>query len=169
MPNFKEALLEAYAIAPANVTILDTLEVSTYGSGSIYLTNNYTSFQGRIENNSVVNFQAIPFKLNLPDKASDVLPTMKVTIANPDQIVSNYIRAANANKKPVKVSFRPFTATDGESTFTCQLPTPMTFNIGPVKLGLEQVEVQCLFPNIANKRFPNESYTVQLFPGLRGW
>lgn len=164
-----QALREAYAVAPADTVVLDTLEVSTTGQPSVFLTNNYVGFSAALETGSAEAFQAIPFKLKLPDKSSGDLPTMAITIANPNQLVSNYLRAANAAQTPVKVKFRPFLATNGGVTITPQLPVPMTFHIGPVKLGLEQVEVQCLFPNIANKKFPNESYTVRLFPGLRGW
>ena len=164
-----EALREAYAVAPADTVVLDTLEVSTSGQPSVHLTNNYISFTANLETGSPATFQPIPFKVKLPDKSSSELPTMTITIANPNQIVSNYLRAANIAKTPVKVMFRPFLATNNGSTITVQLPVPMTFHIGPVKLGIDKVEVQCLFPNIANKRFPNESYTVRLFPGLRGW
>ena len=164
-----QALREAYAVAPADTVVLDTLEVSTEGQPSIYLTNNYVGFSAALETGSTVAFQAIPFKLKQPDKSNTELPTMSIVIANPNQLVSNYLRAANVAKTPVKVKYRPFLATSEGTVITCQLPVPMTFHIGPVKLALEQVEVQCLFPNIANKRFPNESYTVRLFPGLRGW
>lgn len=163
-----EALREAYAVAPAGVVVLDTLEVATAGQSSIFLTNNYTAFTALLETGVSATFQPIPFKAALPNKSADNLPSMNIVIANPEQIVSNYLRAANAAKTPVAVKFRPFISTN-EATPVCQLPVPMTFHIGPVKLGLGQVEVQCLFPNIANKKFPNENYTVRLFPGLRGW
>jgi len=163
-----KALREAYAIAPSGVVILDTLEVDTAGQPSIFITNNYTAFTALLETAASATFQPIPFKLALPNKSSDNLPAMNITIANPEQLVSNYLRAANVAKTPVVVKFRPFLSTNG-ATPLYQLPIPMTFHIGPVKLSLGQVEVQCLFPNIANKKFPNESYTVRLFPGLRGW
>ena len=164
-----EALREAYAVAPANTVVLDTLEVAVAGSSSIFLTNNYSSFTATLETSASVTFLRIPFKVNLPSKGKDELPVMKITIANPNQIVSNYLRAAKTSKKPVTIKFRPFITTDSGATFTYQLPTPMTFNIGPVNYGIAQVDVQCLFPNISNKKFPNEAYTVRLFPGLRGW
>lgn len=164
-----EALREAYAVSPADTVVLDTLEVSRGSEASIFLTNNYTAFTATLETASVATFQAIPFKINLPSKAKDTLPVMKISIANPNQIVSDYLRAAKAAKQAVIVKFRPFLATNNGATITYQLPTPMTFHIGPVNFGVGQVDVQCLFPNIANKKFPNESYTVRLFPGLRGW
>lgn len=163
-----EALREAYAVAPADTVVLDTLEVSRSGQPSIFITNNYTPFSAALETGSTVTFLPIPFKVNLPSKAKDTLPVMKISIANPDQLVSNYLREALVDKSPVVVKFRPFLlATNQDPQY--QLPTPMIFHIGPVNFGLAQVDVQCLFPNIANKRFPNESYTVRLFPGLRGW
>jgi hypothetical protein len=164
-----EALREAYTVAPSDSVVLDTLEVSRGSEASIFLTNNYTAFTATLETASVVTFQAIPFKINLPSKAKDTLPVMKISIANPNQIVSDYLRAAKAAKQPVIVKFRPFLATSNGTVITHQLPTPMTFHIGPVNFGINQVDVQCLFPNISNKKFPNESYTVRLFPGLRGW
>ena len=164
-----EALREAYAVAPANTVTLDTLEVSVTGETSIFLTNNYAAFTTTLETGASATFQRIPFKVNLPSKGKDELPVMRISIANPNQIVSNYLRAAKIAKKPVTIKFRPFITTDDGVTFTYQLPVPMTFNVGPVDYGIAQVSVQCLFPNIANKKFPNESYTVRLFPGLRGW
>lgn len=167
-----EALREAYAVAPANTVILDTLEVSYSGEPSIFITNNYAGFEAVLENSQTASFQPIPFKVNIPNKAKNEIPVMKVVISNPGQIVSNYLRTAKSLKKTVAVKFRPFLAKNlnsGSPTITNQLPTPMTFYVGPVNYSIGQVEVQCLFPNIANKRFPNEAYTIRLFPGLRGW
>ena len=166
-----EALREAYAVAPADTVVLDTLEIDRSGPGDtpIYLTNNYTSFTAEISPGTSVTFQAIPFSLKLPEKLQDTLPSLSVAIANPNQVISDYLRASIGLGLPIFVKFRQFLAKSNGTVITNQMPTPMTFHIGPVQYGLDKVEVQCLFPNIANRRFPNENYTVRKFPGLRGW
>lgn len=164
-----EALREAYAVAPADRAVLDTLEVSRPGQSSIFLTNNFYPFTALLETGASTTFQAIPFKVKLPSKDENVLPTMSVTIANPNQIVSDYLRAATAAKQSITIKFRPFITRSGGASPLVQLPVPMTFHIGSVKYDTDWVEAQCVFPNIANKRFPNETYTIRKFPGLRGW
>ena len=164
-----EALREAYASAPADRVVLDTLEVSRPGQSSIFLTNNFHPFTAYLEDNTTqVTFLAIPFQVKLPSKSRDELPTLSVTIANPNQLVSTYLYNAKIEKQVVTVKFRPYLATASGAP-TAQLPVPMTFSVGPWKNGIGQVELQCTFPDIANQRFPNENYTIRNFPGLRGW
>lgn len=164
-----EALREAYASAPADRVVLDTLEVSRPGQSSIFLTNNFDQFSAYLEDEiSFVTFLAIPFRVKLPSKSRDELPTLNVTIANPNQLVSGYLYDAKIAKQVVTVKFRPY-LTRSIAAPLAQLPTPMTFSVGPWKNGIGQVELQCTFPDIANQRFPNENYTIRNFPGLRGW
>lgn len=163
-----QALREAFAVAPASSIVLDTIEVSQPSESSIFLTNNYHEFTVDLEDSTPATFQAIPFKVALPNKSANELPTMEISIANPNQIVSNFLRTAMLNQRVVTVKYRPVLATSG--VLSCQLSEPMTFHVGGLDLSNPTVVVaQCLFPNIANKAFPNENYTVRLFPGLRGW
>lgn len=165
-----EAYREALAVAPSDRVVIDTLEVSVPDLDSIYITNNYHGFQSVDEGNNPIIFLPIPFKVKLPTKGKNELPTMTVAIANPNQLVSDYIRTAKTARHVVTIKFRPYlSVAGGASAPQVQLPVPMTFVVGSVSFGIDKVECQCVFPNIENKRFPNQMYTARLFPGLRGW
>lgn len=174
MSRLAQALAEAYAIAPADVIIFDTLEVYTTGVSSLYLTNGYIPIVANLFGSLVgstytpgtpVTFEPIPFKIKLPASGSDSLPTLQIEIDNVDNRLSNLVQTALDAQASIFIKYRPYLSTDLTRP---QLNPPMTFYVASAKINTTSVVIQASFPDIVNKNFPNEQYNVTLFPGLKG-
>ena len=164
MRNLNAALVEAYAIAPVATSVIDTLEVALEGQPSIYCTNSYSSFSGQVEDSTTKVFIPTPFSVTLPRNDANGLPTMVITIDNVDHKVSDFIKLANTIQKPVMLKYRPYVSTSPAPT----IAPPMTFYVASAQITATQVSIQASFPDIVNKPFPRELYTLKLFPGLYG-
>lgn len=165
MPRLSKALAEAYAIAPAYEAVIDTLEIKATGRTSIYLTNSISDIVATLETSSSVTFHALPFTVTLPKSSSDGLPVLAVTVDNINHLVSDYILEALKDRVLIAIKYRPYLASN---LSVAQSATPMTFYAIGAAISAAKVVLQASFPDIVNKRFPNEMYSTKLFPGLNG-
>lgn len=174
MSRLAKALAEAYAVAPVSVAVLDTIEVSAVGSLSLYLTNGFNTLYANLFGSLVgstytpgveVGYIPTPFTVRLPASTADSLPSLNIEIDNIDHQLSDLVAKALEDGVAIIIKYRPYLSTDLTRP---QLNPPMTFYAASAKITATSVVIQATFPDIVNKNFPNEQYSVTLFPGLKG-
>lgn len=169
-PTLEEALMEAYATAPAGEVILHTLEFrhpSFTQPLRIVRDNNdlnATLEAGAPENGGeVVTFVKFAFDLELPDITSGATPELLLSIDNVNRELLTYFDEAANSKDLIEVTYRPYLATD---TSAPQMNPPLNMTLKEVNADIFRVTARCGYGNFANRPFPNETYDLQRFSGL---
>lgn len=109
-----------------------------------------------------VVFQAIPFYAERPDFAEGRTPECQVTIDNIGREVLGYLEDAVQIKADLAVLYREYRSDD--LTEPCY---------GPIRFVMRRVRVKgtsvvgvAKLDDLANRKFPYKTYTVNEFPGL---
>lgn len=165
MATLSEALKEAYASAPSNDAIIETLQIShpSLPGGDIYLAKNNDDIDLALEDSSVVTFEGAGFQIALPAKADTGLSQLSIKIDNIDQRVSDFINSAKNFTTPVEVTYRVYLSSDPT---TVQNDPPLILYLSDVKITLFDVTGTANFADLVNKKFPSEIYKRSRFPSL---
>lgn len=167
MPDstLEAALLEAYALAPSNEVVLETLEISHPSiPNSVYLVRNYDDFTATLEDGvTVVTFEKAAFQMALPPANPDGTQDMQLAIANIDRRISDFLNNILGNPSPIKITYRPYLASDPS---TPQLNPPLVLSLTDVKIDVATASGRAVFANIPNMKFPSQYYTRARFPAL---
>lgn len=162
-PSLSEAIKEAYAMAPADKSIIETLEIRHEGSYSIYITRGFIPVDLRLETGATKTFQPIGFEFSLPKNSDTGGQSLDITIDNTDCVVSDFIVAAKESMKPVQIIYRPYLSSD---LTTPQMNPPLMLYLKNVSINIKTVSAEATFVDVVNRRFPNDYYTIGRFPGL---
>jgi len=170
MPNdaYSEAIKEAYASAPTDIVIIDTLEIShpSLPGGTMWLSKTLVDYTLTLED-GVTNqlFSATGFEFKLPAAGENGLQELDIVIDNVDRRVSDFMDAVKDSKDPVKLTYRPYLSTDLTAP---QLDPPLVLNLTDVKADVFKVTARATFADLLNKKHPLEMYTRARFPSLGG-
>jgi hypothetical protein len=161
----KEALVEAYACAPSNVAVLETLEVShpSLPGGTLYLVKNLADLTFTLEDTSTQLFKACGFNITLPAAGDSGLQELNIAIDNIDRAVSDFVYTASTYEQPVKLVYRPYLSDD---LTTPQMDPPLELYLTDVSVTLFQVTGKATFVDVINTKFPADIYTRARFPSL---
>ena len=154
--TLSEALKEAYASTPSNITILHTLELrhpafkdEKGNSTAIRVVRDNVNHTCRLEDNAPldggkeVEFVALAFDLELPPVENIPVPEISLSLDN--------------------VSYRPYLSND----LSCpQMDPPITLVITEITADISKISATARMMDIGNKSFPAENYTVKKYPGL---
>lgn len=166
MPSaeYTAAIKEAFASAPSNVALLETLEISHPSlSETLYLVANREDLTLALEDSSSHVFKGVGFKLTLPPVGDSGLQDLTITIDNVDRRITDFVNAVKASKTPVEVKYRPYLSDD---LIHPQFDVPLVLYIRTVNLTVFQAVARASFADVINKRFPNDIYTRARFPSL---
>ncbi|MPS48553.1 DUF1833 family protein [Methylobacillus sp.] len=170
-PNISEALKEAYASAPSNVVVIDTIEIMHPAfSEPIRVASGYEPIDARLEQTATVNpgeivtFQPFAFELKLPEVFERGVPELELKIDNVSLEIIRNVELAMPQPELLQLVYRAYLSTD-------LLNGP--HNSPPLRLTITQIEADAMtvtakasVGEFINKKFPNEEYTDAVYPNL---
>lgn len=163
--SLNQAIKEAYAAAPTDEVVYDTLEFAhTSFASSIYVVRGFNNITATLESpGGSVEFVAFPFDIVLPEIAQTGAPEFTITIDNVSaEIVAN-LELAVASTDLLYVTYRPYLKSDLSAP---QMDPPMTLIVDHIEVDVFQVRARAGWGDIMNATFPNELFTTRRFPGL---
>lgn len=172
MPDFtlEDALAEAYASAPSSEVILHTLEIRHPSfTVPIRVVRDFNDFTAYLEADAPadpgaqVTFVAMAFDFSLPDVEKAVSPEIDISLDNVSGELIGYLDAAAQTPDLIEVTYRPYLASDPSGP---QMNPPLTLVIRSVSADVFRVRARAGFADLANRKFPNEVYDAERFPGL---
>ncbi|MGE7136225.1 DUF1833 family protein [Luteibacter sp. NPDC031894] len=176
MANYSQALKEAYASAPVEQVILDTLEI--YHPAFIddeghpapaRVVRAYEDLFAVLEVTAPMNpgqqvrFQAMAFDFVLPGFEEGKTPELKITLDNVGRELVGYLEAAASDPTQVTVIYRPYLISDLTGP---QMDPPITMLVTGVSLDVFQVQISASLDDVNNWAFPHRLYQPADFPGL---
>lgn len=166
MSTLVDAMKEAYASAPSNDAILETIEISHESiEGSIYLVRNRVDVDLRLETDEVVTFEGAAFRLSLPQTGENGLQELSLGVDNVDRRVSDFFENAKNFQTPVKCTYRPYLDSDHD---TPQMDPPLVLYLSDAQVTVFEVTAKATFADVLNKKYPSLMYTRSAFPSLGG-
>lgn len=170
-PTLSEAIKEAYASAPTDVVVVDTLEI-THPSFTqpIRVALSYTPITARLETTApynpgaLVEFQAFAFDFVLPDVIDNGIPEMKIVMDNVSGEIMKHIEQAIPLPDKLGVIYRAFLSNDLSGGPHNDPPLHMT--ITGIEIDLLKVTATATIADFVNKQFPSILYDERRFPGL---
>lgn len=162
--TLSEALKEAYASAPSNVVIYHTLEINHPAFISpIYVVRDFQDLNAQLENGDPVTFLRFAFNLVKPEVSSTGVPQCTVEIDNVSRDILANVQLAMTSTDQITMTYREYISTDLTGP---QNDPPMTMVLSNITADVFKVRATASFGDLNNKRFPNEEYTAERFPGL---
>lgn len=162
--SMSDAIKEAYAVAPTNIRVFETLEISHEEIESpIYLVQDFRPLTAILETDAEVTFQPVWFNFSLPAANESGRQDLSISIDNIDRQVSDFIALAKNNRTPVFITYRPFLSYDLSQP---QLNPPLRLTLQDVNITLTSVSGKAIFADVVNKKWPTEYYTRSRFPSI---
>ena len=172
MPDFSldEALKEAYASAPSSEVILHTLEIRHPSfTEPIRVVRDYHDFSATLELDAPINagqpvtFIAMAFDFVMPEVSKAMSPEIEISLDNVSGEIIAYLDSAAQSPDLIEVTYRPYLASD---TSGPQMTPPLTLVIRSVTADVFRVRARAGYADLSNRKFPNEVYDTERFPGL---
>ena len=175
--SYSEALAAAYASAPEDDVLLDTLEfrhplfLDEAGQPfGVRVVNDHAILLATLEDDAPLNggeeveFLPVHFQFTRPSETdSGSTPEAQITVDNVARHLVSYLDRAVTSRIPVEVTWRPYIASD--LTAPHMVP-PITLLMRNVQCGLSTVTARIGYGNLTNMRFPAIEYTARKFPAL---
>ena len=166
MPDttLSQALKEAYAAAPADVVVYDTITLNHPAFDQpIYLVNDYDDLLALLEDSTPVTFLRFAFRLVRPEVSPVGVPQVTVEIDNVSRDILANVQLAMQSTGIITMTYRQYISTDLSAP---QNDPPMTMELSNINADVFKVSATAGFGDLQNKRFPNQEYTAERFPGL---
>ncbi len=162
--TLSQAIKEAYAAAPVNVAIYHTLEINHPAfTQPIYVVRDYADLNANLENGTPVTFVRFAFDLVKPEVSTTGVPQCTFEIDNVSREILANIQLAMTSTSPITITYREYISSDLTAP---QNNPPLTMQLSNIKADVFRVRAVATFGDVNNKRFPNEEYTADRFPGL---
>lgn len=170
------ALAEAYASAPADEVVFDTLEIrhpsfvdDAGQPTAIRVVIGYEDIEARLEpqaplhGGQYVTFIAGAFKFTLPGFEEGQVPQLKITLDGVNRQITEHLEASRASKTPIEVTYRPYLSGDLTAP---QMDPPINMVLDTVDVDVFQSTGTASMNDVHNWPYPKELYTPERFPGL---
>lgn len=174
MPNatLSDALKEAYASAPTDVAIVDTLELRHPAfSAPIRVVADYVPINAKLEATAplnageVVTFQPYPFNFALPEVIDSGIPELMITIDNVSREINSNIELAVTALDKLEVTYRAYLS-DDLITHGPHNDPPLNLTIVSIEANALSIEARASIVDFVNRKFPSNTYDETRFPGL---
>jgi hypothetical protein len=169
-PSLSQALREAFASAPSDTVILDTLEIwHPSFTEPIRVVRDHADLVARLETGAPrdggrkVTFTALAFEFSPPPVDTAPVPEITLSLDNVGQELADALEAAATSQDVITVTWRPFLSTDLEGP---HMDPPITLTLTDVEADTLRVTGRARMLDIGNKAFPSITYTARRFPGL---
>jgi hypothetical protein len=172
MPDatLSDALMEAYASAPADVIVYHTLELRhTAFTTPIRVVRDTADLTATLEAtapedpSTEVTFAAFAFDFVRPEISAGGVPQMTIEMDNVDRAIVANIEAAMATTDLVEATYREYLSTDLSAPAN---DPPIHMTIVSITADVFRVRAVAGFPDLVNRRFPTTEYDSETFPGL---
>lgn len=172
MPDFtlSDALEEAYASAPSSEVVLHTLEIRHPDfTQPIRVVRDHQDFDAYLEADAPENpgeevtFIAMAFDFTLPEVTKSTSPEIEIGLDNVSGEISAYLDIAANSPDLIEVTYRPYLASDPSGP---SMNPPLTLTIRSVTADIFRVKAVAGFADLANKKFPSQTYDTERFAGL---
>jgi hypothetical protein len=172
MPDntLSQALKEAYASAPSNIIIYDTIELRHPAfTAPIRVVRDTSDLVATLEATAPVNpstavtFIGFAFNFSRPEVITNGLPQVTLEIDNVDRAIVANLEAALTTTDVIELTYRQFISSNLSAP---QNNPPLTMTILSAKATVFRVSAVAGFRNLMNARFPRLEYDAQKFPGL---
>ena len=172
-PSLSDAIKEAYASAPSDVVIINTLELRHPAFDQpIRVALSYEPVTARLEKSApvdagvMVDFQPFTFELTLPEVTDTGVPDLTIRIDNVSREIMGNIELAVPEPQKLEVTYRAFMSND--LSYGPHNDPLLHLNINWIEADAFSVQAKASIADFANKKFPGENYTDVNFPGLVG-
>lgn len=175
--SYSQAIAEAYASAPDDEVVLDTLEfrhpsfLDSDGSPvAVRVVNDSHVLSARLEASAPLNagqeveFQPVAFAFRRPSESdSGRPPEVEIRVDNVSKILIPYLDLAVQTSDLITVTWRPYL----ESDLTGPHMDPvLTLTVFKITADMNSVTATAGFQTLVNRRFPAAEYVAKKFPGL---
>ncbi|BAO70045.1 phage-related conserved hypothetical protein [Bordetella bronchiseptica RB50] len=174
--SLEQALKEAYASAPQDRVVFDTLElrhpafVDPHGEPTaVRVVLGYEDIRARLETEAPLDggqdvmFQAGAFRFRLPGFEEGQVPSLLIAIDGASEQIVDHVEAAVQSRFPIYVTYRPYLSTDLSMP---QMNPPITMELNKVTVTGSSVSGTATLSDVHNWAFPHERYVRERFPGL---
>lgn len=174
--TYSEALAQAYASAPEDEVVLDTLEfrhptfIEAGVPFAVRVVNDHTDLEATLEDDAPldggeeVTFRAVYFTfVRPPETESGSTPEVEISVNNVARHLMQYLDAAKESRDPIEVTWRPYLASDLTGP---HMNPPLTLTLRSITCDMMNVTARAGFGDLTNRRFPAIEYTSTKFPGL---
>lgn len=184
MADFSEALQEAYASAPADEFIIETLELIHAAfvdddnlPDSIRVCLDNQSHMLKLEDNAplkggqVVLFEPLALDVTLPEQKEGTLGELTLSF---DGVPPEYLEkldSAVGLRSSALLIYREWVAIHDKETGTYTADGPPDFVLGDmtikrIRASQTSIEATATFIDLLNRGFPRRKFTREDFPGL---
>ncbi len=171
MDRISDALKEAYASAPTDEIVYDTIEINHRSFDEpIYVVNSDEGIYAWIEAsdptnpNTEVFFTPTGFALKGPELTPDSTPQLRIDLDNVSSLIVQMVESTMNDAYPISIVWRVYLESDKSVP---QINPPIRMQAIDIEADVLKVNIKAVFTDIYNVKFPNEVYTVERFPGLR--
>lgn len=171
-PALTEALKEAYASAPTDLVIINTLELRHPAFiEPLRVVADFTPINAKLEDTAplnageVVTFQPYSFEFQLPDVIDSGVPELVIRIDNVSREIIENIELAIPQTDKLEVTYRAFLSSD-MATHGPHNDPPLHLTIVSIEANAMTIEARASIVDFVNKKFPNQEYDDTRFPGL---
>ena len=164
-PLLDAAIREAYASVPDRMVYYDTLELNHPSfTDPVRVVNSYDPLTVTDPDLGTLTFQPCAFRFKLPEVKPNTVPELVVEIDNVSREIGRALHDAVYNSTdPITLLYRNY-ADDGTAQAVFAFPYPMVLK--SVTIDKYRVQGKAAFPDLVNRQFPNETYSLARFPGL---
>jgi len=172
MPDvtLKQAIREAYASAPADIVIYHTLEIRHASfSTPIRVVRDVVGLSATLEAtapldaSTTVDFLGYSFDITPPEVSTGGTPQLIIEIDNVSREILANIELAMSTTDLLEVTYRVFVSADLGGP---QNDPPLHLTIFSIHANPMRIRAVAGFQDIVNRRFPADTYTAEVFPGL---
>lgn len=174
--SLQAAIVEAYATAPADAVIVDTLQlthpalqytdiaVNFGGEWHVFLAQAFKDYTFNLETGASHLFNKCAFRFNRPSKDRTGVQELTIAIDNTDERMSDFLERARVGyNEPIVLRYRPYLAADPTQP---QMIPPLLLHIRDCTIHPAEIQATASFADIVNKKFPNDLYSRTRFLGL---
>lgn len=174
--TYSEALAAAYATAPEDEVVLDTIElihpafVDADGPVAVRVVNDHSPLVATLEADAPLNpgetveFASCYFQFTRPPESESAsLPEVEVRVDNVSRVLIPYLDLAKTSRVPITLIWRPYLTSDLTGP---HMNPPLTLTLRNVGGDMNSLTARAGFTDLANRRFPSMDYTPRTFPGL---
>lgn len=174
--TYSEALAAAYASAPEDEIILDTIELihplftENGVQVGIRVVNDHSDLVATLEATAPLNpgeevtFKACYFQFTRPaEDESATLPEVQLRVDNVSRILVPHLDVIKESRVPITIIWRPYLLTDLTGP---HMNPPLSLTLRDVSGDMNSLTARAGFTSIVNRWFPASEYTARKFPSL---
>ena len=178
MPDstLQQAIREAYASAPSDDLLLETLELAhpafTDDAGQpdsvrvvLAQDDQWLTLEpgAPVKGGQSVRWIAMAFELLRPETGPGGAPEMEVVLDGVSREIVQQLDAAMSEPQPIRVTYRAYLASDPSGP---QNDPPLSLTLISVEAGVHQVRGRAALSNFANRAFPGVDFRASDHPAL---